>query len=264
MNFDDSFSKRVAIARNAAGLTQDELAKKVGVVRRQIAAYEGAEARPRSKALENLAAALGTTSEWLASGSGQGPDIKNIRKTVTLREIPVINHMQVKLNPNSSFLDEANIVSFIPAPMNAGENSFAVLIEGESMDSPKGLSFPDGTIVTFDPDINVTNGDYVLCGIYNEMLLTFKQYVKDQGVFYLKSLNPEYPAIHFNEFIILGVAVHSQTNLSIRHQIDNNHPEISAWDSSAPLLNHDYDERLSILESKIDKILKAVSKNKPT
>ncbi|MEI4896930.1 helix-turn-helix transcriptional regulator, partial [Klebsiella pneumoniae] len=77
--FDDSFPNRVSIARTALGLTQDELAQKVGVVRRQIAAYEGGEAKPRINALQNLAAALGTTTSWLTSGVGDGPDVSNVK-----------------------------------------------------------------------------------------------------------------------------------------------------------------------------------------
>ena len=43
MQIDDSFSNRIAIARNALGLTQAQLADMVGIVRRQIAAYEAGD-----------------------------------------------------------------------------------------------------------------------------------------------------------------------------------------------------------------------------
>lgn len=268
MNFDDSFPRRVAIARTALGMTQDELAQKVGVVRRQIAAYEGGEAKPRLKALQNLAAALGASSEWLANGSGHAPEIGNVRKTITLREIPVINHMQVNLEPNSSFLDDANIIDFIPAPLDAGENAFAVMIEGDSMDSQKGLSFPDGTIVTFDPDVAAGNGDFVLCGIYEEKLLTFRQYFKDQGIFFLKSLNPEYPAIHYESFQILGVAVHAQITLNqsgkakLKQSKNTLSSDVYVPEPSAK--THEFERRVSGIESKVDEILYLLRNKKPT
>lgn len=40
MKFDEDFPKRVASARAQLGITQTQLAEMVGVVQRQIAAYE--------------------------------------------------------------------------------------------------------------------------------------------------------------------------------------------------------------------------------
>ena len=73
MNFDDQFPSRVSLARQSRGMTQAQLSKLAGVVQRQIAAYEGGEAKPRLRVLQALANALGTTAEWLALGEGQGP-----------------------------------------------------------------------------------------------------------------------------------------------------------------------------------------------
>ncbi len=123
MNFNDSFPRRVAAARNSLGLTQSELAKKVGVVTRQIAAYEGGEARPRINALNNLAAALGTTPEWLASGVGEAPDIARVRSTITLPLIPVITFVQAA---NLSSGGDVVGYDYIPAPRLAPDSSFAV------------------------------------------------------------------------------------------------------------------------------------------
>lgn len=268
MNFDTSFPKRVAAARQSTGMTQAELAKAVGVVQRQIAAYEGGEARPRSRVLQNLAAVLGTTSEWLSCGAGHGPELVNIKKTVTVREIPVINHMQVNDEPGSHFLDDVNIIDFTPAPLNAGENSFAVMIEGDSMDAQKGLSFPNGTIVTFDPALAPSNGDFILCGIYDERLLTFRQYVKDQGVFFLKALNPEYPAIHYDSFRVLGVAVHAQITIKNNGQTNlRQSKNILSDDVYVPppeRKTSDFDRRVSDIESKVDEILYLLRNKKPT
>lgn len=210
MIFDDSFPGRVAIARSAIGMTQDELAQKVGVVRRQIAAYEGGEARPRIHALQNLAAALGTTTEWLTQGKGTGPDVSSVKRTVTVREIPVLTNVQSNFESLDALLSSASIKDFIPLPLRAGENCFALEISGDSMSSAEGISFPHGSIVTFDSDLEAKNGDYVLGIVDGWKEAMFKQLIIDQGRAYLKTLDPRFPMILADNLEVVGVAIHTQ------------------------------------------------------
>lgn len=49
----------VARARKAAGLTQKELADKLGVIQQQVAKWEAAGANPQTKTLKRIAEALG-------------------------------------------------------------------------------------------------------------------------------------------------------------------------------------------------------------
>ncbi|HHL2712811.1 TPA: LexA family protein [Yersinia enterocolitica] len=214
MNFDDSFYKRVAIARTSLGLTQSELARRVGIVPRQIAAYEGGEAKPRIKVLQNLAAALGTTTDWLTMGKGNGPDVSSVKRTVTVREIPVLTHVQSRFETLDELLKIASIKDFIPAPPEANENCFAVEVQGNSMSSGDGISFPPGSIVTFDSSIEAVSGDFVLCILNDETEATFKQLILDQGQVYLKSLNPEFPMIPTEFLKVVGVAIHSQFRIN--------------------------------------------------
>ncbi|MCB5318609.1 helix-turn-helix domain-containing protein [Yersinia massiliensis] len=262
MSFDDLFSKRVSIARNSMGLTQSELAKKVGIVSRQIAAYEGNEAKPREKALVNLAAALGTTPEWLANGVGHGPDVSNVKKTITRQEIPVLDHMQVNIERGQRFDDGANIIDFIPSPPNAGEHAFAVKIEGNSMVSPFGISFSDGSIVTFDPDIEPQNGDFVLCAIYDDKLLTFKKLIHDQGRIFLAALNPDYPYIGIDDYEIVGVAIHTQMFIKRnQHVSEIDWNTIDAWDSQTQInIEHPLTSRMDKIEEKLNLLLDLIAK----
>ncbi|HEM8291497.1 LexA family protein [Providencia rettgeri] len=217
MKIDENFKNRIQLARQALGLTQGDLADKVGVVRRQIAAYEAGDSKPRVNVLNNLAAALGTSPNWLASGEGTSPNIGNIRTTVTLPLIPVITSVQAEL----LFMDDdsENIIGYdyIAAPQNASSDSFAIAIESESMQSATGISFTTGSVVIFDPMIEATNGDFVLCRLSDYKSAIFKQYIIDQGNEYLLSLNDSYPAIRItNDCFIIGVAVESRLDLSLR------------------------------------------------
>lgn len=54
-----------ARARKAAGLTQTELADKLGVIQQQVAKWEAAGANPQTKTLKRIAEALGVDADEL-------------------------------------------------------------------------------------------------------------------------------------------------------------------------------------------------------
>ncbi|HHR6392180.1 TPA: LexA family protein [Providencia alcalifaciens] len=207
MNFDESFPKRVSMARNSLKLTQSELAAKVGVVPRQIAAYEGGEARPRSKALVNLAAALGTTTEWLCTGSGVSPDLKNVRNTVTTIEIPVYDSSANVMDETQLWTDHVYEEDYIQAPHGVSENAFAIQIKGDSMDSPYGLSIPSGSLVIIEPITKPESGDFVF--IQHGSIASLKKLTRSNDSWILESLNPMYAPYHIDYELadFLGVAV---------------------------------------------------------
>ena len=63
------FKDRLKDARLKAGLTQAELAEKVSVTARTIQNYEMGTRKPNSKIVAALAAALGTTVDYLLSSA---------------------------------------------------------------------------------------------------------------------------------------------------------------------------------------------------
>jgi SOS-response transcriptional repressor LexA len=263
VHFDESFPKRVAIARSAIGLTQDELAKKVGIVRRQIAAYEGGEARPREKALVNLAAALGTSVAWLTSGKGDGPDTSQIKRTVTVREVPLLTHVQVMGIgfDFDNFRKSASASDFIPAPPEAGEYSFAIEVNGNSMESSSGVSFPDGTIIIVDPELMPEHGDFGLFSLVDIGSFAFKQYIVDQGKGYLHSLNPLYPMIPVNSSVTaIGKVISSHQSFN-KNWYKNSMP-LPTSNCIQPIEQNDIAARLGALEAKLDTIIELLSANK--
>ena len=63
-----TFGEKVKNERNRLGLTQDELAKKIGVTRRVISSYENDSSRPRgTERYKKLAEALGVNINYLLS-----------------------------------------------------------------------------------------------------------------------------------------------------------------------------------------------------
>lgn len=70
-----TFGDRLAAARDAAGMTQETLAKRIGVKLKTIQAWEDDMSEPRANRLSTLAGLLNISIVWLLTGEGEGlPD----------------------------------------------------------------------------------------------------------------------------------------------------------------------------------------------
>ncbi len=67
-----TFGDRVAAARRALGLSQERLARKLGVKLRTLANWENDMAEPRANRLQMLAGVLNVSIVWLLTGEGEG------------------------------------------------------------------------------------------------------------------------------------------------------------------------------------------------
>lgn len=69
-----TFGDRLAGAREAAGLSQRDLAQRLGVRLKTVAAWEDDAMDPRANRLQMLAGMLGVSIRWLLTGEGDGLD----------------------------------------------------------------------------------------------------------------------------------------------------------------------------------------------
>lgn len=69
-----TFGDRLAAARDAAGLTQEDLAKRLGVRSTSIKAWEDDSSEPRANRLQMLAGMLNVSIRWMLTGEGDGLD----------------------------------------------------------------------------------------------------------------------------------------------------------------------------------------------
>ncbi len=67
-----TFGDRVAAARDAAGLSQGELARRAGVAVKSVRAWEDDQSEPRANTLQRVAGILGVSIMWLLAGEGDG------------------------------------------------------------------------------------------------------------------------------------------------------------------------------------------------
>ena len=69
-----TFGDRVAAAREAQGLSQKALAKKLGIGLKTLEGWENDVAEPRANKLQMLAGVLNVSLTWILTGDGQAPD----------------------------------------------------------------------------------------------------------------------------------------------------------------------------------------------
>ncbi|HBZ43373.1 MAG TPA: transcriptional regulator [Maritimibacter sp.] len=67
-----TFGDRLAAARDAVGLSQKELAKRIGVKTKTLAAWENDITEPRANRLQLMSGLLNVSLGWLLTGEGDG------------------------------------------------------------------------------------------------------------------------------------------------------------------------------------------------
>lgn len=67
-----TFGDRLAGARDAAGLTQSQLARRLGIKKATLVAWEDDISEPRANRLSMLAGFLNVSISWLLTGEGEG------------------------------------------------------------------------------------------------------------------------------------------------------------------------------------------------
>lgn len=203
------FGKRLKEARRNAGLTQAQLAKKVGIGQSTVAELE--RTASGSSHVASIAAACNVSPMWLASGDGPmktGMD-SNVRPVSEgMRAYPVISTIQ------------AGLVKEISCPYEPGDGfaiefgeddastwAFFLEIEGDSM-LPE---FRPGDRVLIDPEVTPRPGDFVAAR-NTKQEATFKKYrvrgINEAGqeVFELVPLNDDYPVLRSDEhhLVVIG------------------------------------------------------------
>lgn len=67
-----TFGDRLAAAREAVGLSQKELAERIGVSKKVISDWENDMKEPRANRLQMLAGMLNVSLMWILTGEGEG------------------------------------------------------------------------------------------------------------------------------------------------------------------------------------------------
>ncbi|MFC3615674.1 multiprotein-bridging factor 1 family protein [Lutimaribacter marinistellae] len=82
-----TFGDRVAGAREAAGMTQAQLARRLGVKKATVVGWEDDVSEPRANKLSMMAGLLNVSIMWLLTGEGAGAEPPDAEETTDLSAI---------------------------------------------------------------------------------------------------------------------------------------------------------------------------------
>lgn len=216
-------NERIKSRRMACGLTQDQVANRVGVTRVAVSHWERGGADPNGRYLNELAAALGVSVDWLLTGKEEGtmgvseppfPGYRNVEPAEIPQgtRVPILSYVQAgqwrEMCEQATGFD--GNVEYVTASVDIGPRGFGLWLRGNSM-TPQ---FNEGDLVIVDPDEQPRPGDFVVAKNGSEEA-TFKKYrprgidENGQEVFELVPLNDDYPPMHSDRqhIEIIGVMV---------------------------------------------------------
>lgn len=184
----ETIGSRIKKLRKEKKITQLKLGDLVGVSDVTIGFWEKDVNEPKYENLENLAKILDTTIEYIKHGRNEvSESIKDFRPIT--RMLPVLDYVQAGNWSNVRSLEPHEIELWLPAPPNAGKNSFYMIVQGTS-NFPH---FKDGDFICIDPDIPIEyiqTGEMIVAMCNDEA--TFKALVREPNRMYLQALNPNF------------------------------------------------------------------------
>lgn len=157
------FSSRVRSLRDRSGLTQAELAEKLGLTNRAVGAWESGRSRPRLDKMQQLADLFGVTvSELMGEEVPEGAPANAIPFTAESDTVPFIRLGKVHAGMSSEEIPNPECVVQVPRIVaEAHPRGFLLMVEGDCMDR----AYPPGCLVLVDPDLEPWNGCAVVAEV---------------------------------------------------------------------------------------------------
>lgn len=143
--------KKIRAHRDELGLTQAELADKLGLTYSSVSQWESGRATPRTPILRQLADLFNTTVSDL-----MGEDATETAISGTSRMVPLLGFAHM-----GEPCDEGNLADEVEVPASIADahpRGFMVHAQGGCMDN----RFPHDALLLVDPDMEPVNGQPVL------------------------------------------------------------------------------------------------------
>lgn len=185
-------------ARKAKGWTLDELAHQVETDAGNLSRLE----RGKQFASKEL---LGRIMKVLGIELSQAPDagMSNVQMALqpsrAPKEYPLISWVIAgEWAESSDNFHPGDADEWLASTENAGEHGFWLTVRGDSMTCAGNPSFPEGSRILVMPEAELISGKYYVVKMMCTGESTFKQYIEDAGLRYLRPLNPGYRTIQIN------------------------------------------------------------------
>ncbi len=173
---------------------------------------------PRGVGPKLRAAISSTYPDWLTTSEGEmkpSPTASTVKLSglsiadMAKGMVPVISSVRAGTwgEINDHLAEGAE--KFPVREASVGPHTFALRVEGDSMTSDSGHTFPEGTVLIVEPDRAAKAGDYVVAKDVDTQKATFKRLTTDGSRWYLKPLNRDYRPIEIDDpaVRVIGVVV---------------------------------------------------------
>lgn len=197
------FAKRLKELRVSRGLTQDDLARELNLVKSSISMYENGKRKPSFEVLEAIADYFNVNMDTLYSSA---PVFVPSLKRVPMLGYAAAGQPLENLDGQDTYYVETDSRYAV---------DFCITVRGDSMIN---AGINDGDIVFVKAQPEVPNGKIACVEIDNERVCIKRFYKTDTGVT-LVSENPKYAPLQFSEsncsdFKVLGLAVLKQSEIN--------------------------------------------------
>ena len=205
-----SWVERIKSRMQELDLTHEDLAAKLGITRGAVTHYLTGRRVPPLRQFQKLAVVLKTDPAWLQFGTtstvqqkGSASSKKEAKPEVKYHPIPMLTWEKLATKK------ELKSNEHLPHLFTDKPHWYALRVQGDAMVGTKGnKSFHEGDIIVVDPDKTAKQGDFVVAILPKAKEATFKQYVIEGGITYLKPLNQQYPMVAIDKkTVICGVVV---------------------------------------------------------
>lgn len=197
------FAKRLKELRVSRGLTQDDLARELRLVKSSISMYENGKRKPSFEVLEAIADYFNVNMDTLYSSA---PVFVPSLKRVPMLGYAAAGQPLENLDGQDTYYVETDSRYAV---------DFCITVRGDSMIN---AGINDGDIVFVKAQPEVPNGKIACVEIDNERVCIKRFYKTDTGVM-LVSENPKYAPLQFSEsnctdLKVLGLAVLKQSEIN--------------------------------------------------
>lgn len=176
-----SWSTRIKTRMKELEITQEVLARQMGITRGAITHYIAERRVPPLMQFKKLAAILKTDPAWLQFGTVSATKeitpVKKEKTTAAQAPIPILSWNQVAELIDISKIRNDEIKEFVPHIYSDNKRWYALRVKGNSMIASSGYSksFHEGDIIIVDPDKTAEHGNYVIALLPKSKGATFKQ-----------------------------------------------------------------------------------------
>ncbi len=206
------------------------LASVTGKTAKAASKWLNGESMPSRESMVEIANWLDIPIEWLAHGEGLPPFMRDISPpyvlTTSTPRTGDVQETNVAYTPEpqriarsypmiswvaaGSWAEAPDLYApgegseFLESQENAGLHGYWLEVNGTSMVPPDGPGFHPGFRILVQPEgFDVISGKLYIAKLMETGETTFKQYVRDAGIEYLKPLNPAFKTIIIDDNIRL-------------------------------------------------------------